>query len=137
MLLYLRQILLLSIRSGSVKTERDLVQKEADISNSEISMQVLTNPDGKAKEAIEQRHGEVILEKPLFNWDTQDRYAELVNFEMEVTNILETRAYGLTDDEKVPVIKNWLCWEGLQLIRAFIHEGNEKHRTAKGFFSQL
>ena len=35
-------------------------------------------------------------------------YVKLTNFEMEVTNILETRAYKFTVEEKVPVIKNWL-----------------------------
>ena len=45
------------------------------------------------------RHGHPILEKPSFYWDTQDRDVELMNLEMEVTNILETRAYDLTDEE--------------------------------------
>ena len=46
-----------------------------------------------------------IVEKPLFNWDAKDRYVELVTFDMEVMSILQTRAYELTDEEKVPVIK--------------------------------
>ena len=55
--------------------------------------------------------------KPVFNWDAQDRYVKLVNFEMEVTNILESKAYELSRT-KVPLIKNWLDWEGLQLIHS-------------------
>ena len=30
----------------------------------------------------------------------------ILNFEMEVMNILETKTYKLIDEEKVPVIKN-------------------------------
>ena len=53
------------------------------------------------------RHSESILITLAFNWDMQDRYVELVNFEMEDLNILETIAYKLSK-EKVPKIKKWL-----------------------------
>ena len=36
---------------------------------------------------------------------------------MEVTDILQTRAYELIDEEKASVIKNWLDREGLTLIK--------------------
>ena len=67
----------------------------------------------------------------------QDRYAELLNFEMKFTYILETKAYALTDEENVPVIKNWLGWEGLQLIKTFTYERKEKCRVHKGLLSLL
>ena len=51
------------------------------------------------------------------------RYVELMNFQMEVTNILETRAIELTDKEKVPVIKDWLGHN--VLIKTFTHEEKE------------
>ena len=54
-----------------------------------------------------------------------------MRFEMEVMNILETRAYELTDEENVPVTKKWLGQQGLQLIKTFIHEEKKKCRTAK------
>ena len=44
-------------------------------------------------------------------------YTELLNFEIEVKNILETKAYEHTYEEKPPVIKNWLGREGWQLIK--------------------
>ena len=31
-------------------------------------------------------------------------------------HFFETKAYEPIDEEKVPLIKNWLCGEGLQLI---------------------
>ena len=38
---------------------------------------------------------------------------------MEVTNILETKAYELTDKEKAPLIKKGLGREDLQLLKTF------------------
>ena len=43
---------------------------------------------------------------------------------MIVTNIFQTKAYHITDEEKVPVIKNWLGMDGLQLIKTL--KGAEK-----------
>ena len=53
-------------------------------------------------------HGGLILEKPNFKWIMQDRYIELLHFEPELTNILKTRGYEISDEENVPVIKSWL-----------------------------
>ena len=55
-------------------------------------------------------------------------YVELLNFEIEVTNILQTRTYELNDEVKVPIIKNWLGKGGLQLIQTFT---NSQKRHAK------
>ena len=60
---------------------------------------------------------DLIQEKPKFYWDAQDRYVKLLNVELEVTNILETRAYKIGDEEKVSFIINWLDWECLLLIK--------------------
>ena len=56
---------------------------------------------------------------------------------MEVTNILETKAYKLTDEEKTPIVKNWPGREGLLLIRTLINEEKEKWETVKGQYSVL
>ena len=81
-----------------------------------------------------QRHGDLALEKPLFNWNVQDRYVELMNFEMKVMNILETKAYELTDKERVPVIKRLLGQESLQLMKTFMNEEKEEYKMAKYSF---
>ena len=47
------------------------------------------------REPQRQWQGRPIPVKPTFNSDTQDRYVELMNFEMEVMNILESKAYEL------------------------------------------
>ena len=78
-----------------------------------------------------------MLIKQAFNWGKQDRYVEPMNFKMEVSNILECKAYALSEEEKVPVIKNWLGWEGLQLIQTFTQEEKDMHRMAKDLFTVL
>ena len=60
-----------------------------------------------------------------------------LTFDMEVLNILETKAYKLAGEEKVQVIKNWLGRKGLQFIKTFTDEGNENARLQKGVFSVL
>ena len=75
--------------------------------------------------------------KKLYNWNAQERYVELLNFEMKVMNILETKAYLLINEEKVPVIKIWLGQKSLQLIRIFTNEEKEKCKIVKGLFLVL
>ena len=65
------------------------------------------------RESKRQIHSGLAIEKPSFSWNVQGKYTELLVFEIEDTNILETDAYELTDEEKVPVIKNWLGRESL------------------------
>ena len=56
---------------------------------------------------------------------------------MEITNILETKTYLLTDEEKLLVIRNLLGREGLQLVKTFTNDEKEKYKTAKGLFSVI
>ena len=60
------------------------------------------------------------LESLSFSWETQNRYVKLVNFEIEIMNIPETRA----EEENIPVIKNWLGQEGLQLKNAELQKAS-------------
>ena len=55
-----------------------------------------------------QKNGELVLESLRFNWDVPDRDVGLLNFQLEVTNIQETGAYEINDEESIPIIKNWL-----------------------------
>ena len=58
------------------------------------------------REVHTHRHGRQVLWPPAFNWKMPDRYIELLNFEMAVTKILQTRTYELNVDEKTPTIKS-------------------------------
>ena len=57
------------------------------------------------KEVHQQEHGRWALKQPSFNWNVRDKEVELINFEMEVTNILQTKTYDLTEEENVPIMK--------------------------------
>ena len=56
-------------------------------------------------EACKHRHGGTALRQPSIDWTVPDRYAEHLYFEMEVTNVIQTRTFELHDEEKVPLIK--------------------------------
>ena len=43
------------------------------------------------REPQRQRHGAPGLEKPSNNWNVLDKYVELLNFELVVTNIIKTK----------------------------------------------
>ena len=55
-------------------------------------------------ESQRQRHSRPVLENMAFNWGTQDMYIELINFEMEVSNILEAKVYELPEEEEASVM---------------------------------
>ena len=54
---------------------------------------------------------------------------------MVVTNILEMKAYGLADEEKVPLTKNCLGGEGLQPIKSFTMKKKNNARLVKIHFN--
>ena len=74
---------------------------------------------GNPNEVCRQRHGRPALKQSSFNWNAPDKYVELLNFEMEIANVLQTKMCKITEEEKVPVIKNWVVREGLQLKQTF------------------
>ena len=59
-------------------------------------------------EAKGQRHCGPALKQLSFNRNASEKYVELLSFEMEATNILQTKTYKLIEEEKIPVIMNWL-----------------------------
>ena len=54
--------------------------------------------------------------QPAFAWKAQGRYVELLNFEMEVSNIPQMKIYYLYDEDTVSIIKKMA-----RLRRAAIH----------------
>ena len=49
-------------------------------------------------------------------------HVKLLNFQLEVTNILKTRAYEINGKERIPIINNWLGKEYLLLMETFMLE---------------
>ena len=70
-------------------------------------------------EVCRQRQARPALKQLSFNWNAPDKYIELLSFEMEITNLLQTKMYEWTEEEKVPTIKKLLGRECLQLIQIF------------------
>ena len=56
---------------------------------------------------------------------------------MEDVNILQTKAYKITEEEKVTIIKNWLSRVALQLIQTLENSMKEACKTVEGLFSTL
>ena len=50
--------------------------------------------------------GRPSLRKPVFNLGAKDKYIEQKHFEIKVMNIFLTKHHEITDEEKVPIIKN-------------------------------
>ena len=59
------------------------------------------------REAHRQRHGGAGLKQPSVNWNVRDKHVEILHFEMEVTNILQTKTYEINDEGNICIIKNW------------------------------
>ena len=71
------------------------------------------------------------------NSNAPDKYTELLSFEMEVTNILQTKTYELTEEETPLIIKNWLVREGLHLLLTFTNSEKKAYKTVDGLLSTL
>ena len=69
-----------------------------------------------------------------FNWNAPDKHVDLLDFKMEVTNILQTKMYEMTEEEKVLIIKDWLVREGLQLIHTFKNSEKETCKKQRDIF---
>ena len=52
-------------------------------------------------------------------------------------NIPQTKTYELTEEEKVPIIKNWLGREGLQLIQCLKNSLKKAYKNVDELFSML
>ena len=78
-----------------------------------------------------------MLSQPAFDWKVPERYVELSNFEMEVSNVLQAKAYDPDDEEEVPIIKNWLCREELQFIQTLTIAEKEACKSTTGLFNVL
>ena len=88
-----------------------------------------------AGEACRQKHGRPALKQPLFNEKAPGKYAELLSFEMKVTNILQTRTYKLNDERESPYHKNVLGRKELQLIQSFTSSEKRHARQQKDCFN--
>ena len=68
-----------------------------------------TLPDhfNESKRATETEDSGPVLAKPAFTWGTKCRYIGFMNFEMEVSNILESKVYELSEEKKSSDKTGW------------------------------
>ena len=59
------------------------------------------------------------------------RHVQLLNLQLEVMNILETRAYEINNEERISVMKYWSGWEGLLFMETFIQEEKENVKAQR------
>ena len=61
---------------------------------------------------VDTKMNRLIMKQPMFDPCTKDKYAELRNFKLEVSYMLQNINLGQT--ERVLVIKKWIGREGLE-----------------------
>ena len=73
--------------------------------NEENRRQVICASYHNAAGTIRSQTGLPSLKKPVFVWNVKNKFIELKDFEMEVTNIFHTKCFELSDTEKVAMTK--------------------------------
>ena len=87
------------------------------------------------QDSAEPRMSGPIMKEPTFDQSTKDKYAELRNLKLEVSNMLQSINLGET--ERAFVIKNWQGREGLELTATLTQEEQEAYNDEKGLFDTL
>ena len=57
-------------------------------------------------EVMRTRTGGPLLRQLIFNWGARGKYTEVKHFEMEVMNFYLNKHCEMSEEEKVPIIKN-------------------------------
>ena len=61
----------------------------------------------------------------------------MMNQGMEVADVLQVESYNLSEEGKVPIIKNWVGREGLQSIQSPINTEKEACKSTTRLFDVL
>ena len=83
------------------------------------------------------RQAGTMMSQSAFNWKAPDKYVALLNFKLEVANVLQVKEYDLYDTEKVSTIKNWLHKVGLHFIQTPTNTAKDTFRNSTGLFAVL
>ena len=78
-----------------------------------------------------------VLRQSMSDQKVANKFQEPCNFEIEVKNIFMTNNYNIQENNRVPIILNWLGWEGLRFMQTLDEEEQEKCRTIMGLFKVL
>ena len=79
--------------------------------------------------------GGPLMRQPTFNWGSIDKCADLRNFRIQAKNMFQN--YNINQSERVPIIKNWLGRQGLQLLETLTQAAEEACHDEEGLFGTL
>ena len=105
------------------------VMREADMPAELQTSRSLPEEQHRPRQAVP------MLSQSAFDWEVPDRYVEILNFEMKVTNVLQAKVCDLSDKEKVPIIENQLDKEELQIIQTLTNAEKETCNSTTGLFT--
>ena len=100
-----------------------------------MAIQTIAAAGTSRQDSAEPRMSGPIMKEPTFDQSTKDKYAELRNLKLEVSNMLQS--FNLGQTERAFVIKNWQDREGLQLTATLTQEEQEAYNDEKGLFDIL
>ena len=100
-----------------------------------VAIQTIAMANTSRQENKGPRMSGSILKQPMFSWNAKDKYEELLNFKLEVSNVLQN--YNLGQTEKVSIIKSWLGRESLKLIETLTQDEQEACHNEKALFETL
>ena len=100
-----------------------------------MAIQTIAADGTSRQDSAEPRMSGPIMKGPTFDQSTKDKYAELRNLKLEVSNMLQS--FNLGQTERAFVIKNWQDRAGLQLAATLTQDEQEAYNDEKGMFDTL
>ena len=111
----------------------EIVQAVAEAATEAI--QARTMAEAERSQNVGLKQSGHIMKQLVFDWNLTDKYAELRNFRSEVRKIFQN--YRISQAERVPIIKNWLGRQGLQLLESLPQTKQEVGNKEEGLFEML
>ena len=96
------------------QTSSNAAVAQAVAKTARAAIQALTMAEAERLQYTRPKVGGPIIGQLTFNCNSIDKYAELRNFRLEVKSMLQS--YRISNVERVPIIKNLLGRQGLQLL---------------------
>ena len=87
--------------SEQTNTKETIVQAVAEATRAAIQSMAVARAERTQNSGL--RLGRSVMRQPTFNWEAGDKYNELKNFRLEVSNIF--KSYSMSQAEQIAVIK--------------------------------
>ena len=96
------------------------------------AIQAMTVAEAERSQNAGLKLGGSILKQLTFDWNSKDKYKKLRNFILQVKNMFQNNRMSQT--KRVPIIKNLLGKQGLQLLESHTQAEQEVCNTEEGLF---